>query len=607
MTALTWQSLLLLAVAYFGGCCIGCMLRRAFGGRRRIADEAVLVQPVTQAPAAVVHSQPAFRTGTPEEVAAAAARSAARPIIQATEPFRRAEPPADVPVEVAAAPQEEEHPHDPDQTRRFHQALTGEGRDFAAAEAVPVAREERREPPKEIKREEKKDEKEERAVPVVAAVELPAVKAKPAVEAVPVAPAVHDDLKIIRAIDAGVEERLNALGVTSFAAIAKWTAADVARVNRALGFKDRIQHENWIEQAQILAAGGETQYARRLASGEIAAARAVEDEGDARAAVPATKDEPPRAEDLAADTQAKEVAAAAAAAATAAASLAAAAVASMGHGADFDTDSDAAGRDAFVHAGAQAPAQAVSALVPDAANENTGLSEAPRRPAVGSVPDALQRIRGINAEIEALLNTQGMTRYSQIASWGATDIDRIDHMLGQQGRVARENWIEQAQILSKGGDTTYSREFDRDHAGEADAAAGSEDAAEPGQDTSTRTSEIAGLRSVRSEGLRAAEGLPIPPPEVVVGRIQPIGEPDDLKRIRGIGVLIEKKLNSMGVTAYAHIANWTASDIDRVSQVLDFKGRIERENWVEQARILVSGGQTEFSRRADRMGLYHEE
>ena len=75
---------------------------------------------------------------------------------------------------------------------------------------------------------------------------------------------------------------------------------------------------------------------------------------------------------------------------------------------------------------------------------------------------------------------------------------------------------------------------------------------------------------------------------------------DDLKRIRGVGVLIEKKLNSLAITTYEQVANWTSADIDRVSQLLDFKGRIERENWVEQARILASGGQTEFSRRVDR-------
>ena len=78
------------------------------------------------------------------------------------------------------------------------------------------------------------------------------------------------------------------------------------------------------------------------------------------------------------------------------------------------------------------------------------------------------------------------------------------------------------------------------------------------------------------------------------------GPANDLKRIRGIGVLIEKRLNALGVTGYDTIANWTSGDIDRISQTLDFKGRIERENWVEQARILSSGGHTEFSRRVDK-------
>jgi len=83
-------------------------------------------------------------------------------------------------------------------------------------------------------------------------------------------------------------------------------------------------------------------------------------------------------------------------------------------------------------------------------------------------------------------------------------------------------------------------------------------------------------------------------------RVVRSAEIDDLKRIRGIGVLIEKRLNSVGVVSYGQIAEWTTEDIDRVSSSLDFKGRIERENWVEQARILASGGQTEFSRRVDR-------
>lgn len=76
--------------------------------------------------------------------------------------------------------------------------------------------------------------------------------------------------------------------------------------------------------------------------------------------------------------------------------------------------------------------------------------------------------------------------------------------------------------------------------------------------------------------------------------------PDDLKRIRGIGVLIEKKLNALGVTRYEHIANWSSADIDRISNLFEFKGRIERENWIEQAKNLAGGGETEFSKQVDR-------
>ena len=79
--------------------------------------------------------------------------------------------------------------------------------------------------------------------------------------------------------------------------------------------------------------------------------------------------------------------------------------------------------------------------------------------------------------------------------------------------------------------------------------------------------------------------------------------PDDLKRIRGIGVLLEKRLNTLGYTRYAQIAAWKQADINRVNQQLDFSGRIERENWIEQARIMATGGQTEFSRRQDRGGV----
>jgi hypothetical protein len=73
--------------------------------------------------------------------------------------------------------------------------------------------------------------------------------------------------------------------------------------------------------------------------------------------------------------------------------------------------------------------------------------------------------------------------------------------------------------------------------------------------------------------------------------------PDDLKRISGVGPAIESKLNAMGVTYYQEIANWSAADIQRIDDELNFRGRIAREDWVGQAKILAAGGETAFSQR----------
>src|SRR4029079_15454344 len=88
------------------------------------------------------------------------------------------------------------------------------------------------------------------------------------------------------------------------------------------------------------------------------------------------------------------------------------------------------------------------------------------RPAARAARDNLQRISGIDAEAEKLLIGHGVTRYSQMAHWSPADVQRFDQQLGATGRIGRENWIEQAQILSRGGDTAFSRDYDRRARGE---------------------------------------------------------------------------------------------------------------------------------------------
>ncbi len=64
---------------------------------------------------------------------------------------------------------------------------------------------------------------------------------------------------------------------------------------------------------------------------------------------------------------------------------------------------------------------------------------------------------------------------------------------------------------------------------------------------------------------------------------------DDLKQLSGVGPALEKKLLEAGVTTFAQIAAWTEDDIAAMDEKLSFKGRIEREGWVEQAKELAKG------------------
>ncbi len=64
---------------------------------------------------------------------------------------------------------------------------------------------------------------------------------------------------------------------------------------------------------------------------------------------------------------------------------------------------------------------------------------------------------------------------------------------------------------------------------------------------------------------------------------------DDLKQLSGVGPALEKKLHAAGVTTFAQIAAWGDAEIAEFDEKLSFKGRIEREGWVEQAKKLAQG------------------
>ena len=74
--------------------------------------------------------------------------------------------------------------------------------------------------------------------------------------------------------------------------------------------------------------------------------------------------------------------------------------------------------------------------------------------------DDLTRIKGLGPRIATLLRGLGITRFDQIAAWSEADVARIDPQLGTfQGRIARDNWVDQARYLSAGDVSGFEAKF----------------------------------------------------------------------------------------------------------------------------------------------------
>lgn len=73
-------------------------------------------------------------------------------------------------------------------------------------------------------------------------------------------------------------------------------------------------------------------------------------------------------------------------------------------------------------------------------------------------------------------------------------------------------------------------------------------------------------------------------------------EPDNLKMISGVGPKIEGILHSLGIYTFAQVASWKKAEREWVDGYLRFKGRIERDDWLKQAKALAKGGEAEYIR-----------
>jgi predicted flap endonuclease-1-like 5' DNA nuclease len=114
---------------------------------------------------------------------------------------------------------------------------------------------------------------------------------------------------------------------------------------------------------------------------------------------------------------------------------------------------------------------------------------------------------------------------------------------------------------------------------------------EPSRSPGAETVKAAGIAlAIHDEPVNAA-GTPARPQGIAAARE---GRPDNLQRISGIGPKNEKTLHGLGFFHFDQIAAWSDEEIAWVDDHLKFNGRIMREEWTGQAKLLADGKEEEF-------------
>lgn len=126
----------------------------------------------------------------------------------------------------------------------------------------------------------------------------------------------------------------------------------------------------------------------------------------------------------------------------------------------------------------------------------------------------------------------------------------------------------------------------------------------------TPTPKPAPVAAPASKPAAAPAPAPVQKTESETGQPAPLdgprdGQADDLKMIKGVGPALEKQLNGLGIYHFDQVAGWNAAELAWVDDnLLRFKGRASRDNWIEQATTLATGGDTAFSKRFEDGDVY---
>jgi predicted flap endonuclease-1-like 5' DNA nuclease len=220
-------------------------------------------------------------------------------------------------------------------------------------------------------------------------------------------------------------------------------------------------------------------------------------------------------------------------------------------------------------------------------------------------PDDLLRISGVGPKNEKILHSLGYFHFDQIAAWTPENVAWVDDHLKFNGRIDREEWINQARLLGEGNEAEFTRLYGTGGEGSKDSGLRTvrgprEQAADQGAAVALMSGADKQAAAKAADDKDAAAGKMNRPKGISAARG---GKADDLKRISGVGPKNEKVLNSLGFYHFDQIAAWTATEVNWVDDHLKFNGRIKREEWIRQARLLAEGKEAEFTKLYGTGGL----
>ena len=120
--------------------------------------------------------------------------------------------------------------------------------------------------------------------------------------------------------------------------------------------------------------------------------------------------------------------------------------------------------------------------------------------------------------------------------------------------------------------------------------------------TATAASPVAAKPAATKAAAKPAAKVAAKPAVLAKARA---GGADNLKMIKGVGPVLERALHTTGVFHFDQVGAWTKADAEWFDDnVKGANGRVIRDGWVKQAKILAKGGTTEFSARVKKGGVY---